>query len=166
MEHEPARALPRTLPLLMAVLAAVAPARAQAPAPLLSLADAQKLIASVQRKAAELNLRLSVAVVDTRGDLIAFERTPGATPNTVSAAHGKAVLSAVLGVPSVEVYQMGNTPVFGPALTEIIADGIRFLPGALPIIRSNVIVGAVGCSGATSATQDGEICAAGLAAGS
>lgn len=162
------RALPSTVALLATALtfAIAAPAaRAQTPTPLLSLADAQKMIAAARQKATDMNLRLTIAVVDARGDLIALERMPGANPATADTALGKAMLSAIFGAPSAAMVQLGGTPGIGPALNDSVGGRFRFLQGAVPIIRNNVIVGAIAGSGATAA-QDEEVARVGLASGS
>ncbi len=46
----------------------------------LTFADAQASIAAAQRSAAAMDVRVSIAVVDPRGDLIAIERMTGANP--------------------------------------------------------------------------------------
>ena len=52
----------------------------------LTLAEAQKIIDTAHKAAADMNLRLSIAVVDARGDLIALGRMPGAGAGTTDTA--------------------------------------------------------------------------------
>ena len=139
-----------------------AQALGQAPAPPLLLADAQKMIDAAQKAAADLNLRLSIAVVDGRGDLIAVSRMPGAGAATPDTAIGKAMLSTLMGRPSAAMVGMANTP-FVQAYNDATGGRLRFLQGAVPIVRNGVVIGAIAGSGATS-QQDEDAANVGLKA--
>lgn len=134
---------------------------AQAPAAPLTLAAAQKIIDAAQKQATAMNLRVSIAVVDGRGDLIAVGRMSGANPATPDTAIGKAMMSAMFGQPSAAFAGRGSTP-FLQALNDSLGGRLRFFQGAVPIVVNGQVVGAVGASGATS-QQDEEIAKAGLA---
>lgn len=147
---------------LLVALGTAASSTAQSAPQQLTLADAQKLIDAVHQAASGMNLRLSVAVVDSRGDLIALGRMPGAGANTPDMAIGKAMMSAIYGQPSGALAARATNPVT-QALNEATGGRLRFIPGAVPIIRNGVILGAVGASGA-SAQQDEQAASAGLGA--
>ena len=138
------------------------PVRAQAAPVRLTLAEAQKLIDAAHRSAADGNLRLSIAVVDARGDLIALGRMPGAGAGTVDTAIGKAMMSAIYGQPSAALAARATNPAT-QALNDASGGRLRFLQGAVPVVRGGFVVGAVGASGAT-AQQDEQAAAAALAA--
>lgn len=108
----------------------------------------------------ETATRLTIAVVDARGDLIAMTRMEGARPTTADTAIGKAMASAMRGRPSAELSA-------GSALSQAFNDStggrLRFFQGALPVVREGYIVGAVGTSGASS-QQDEDVVRAALAA--
>jgi glc operon protein GlcG len=127
----------------------------------LTLAEAQKIIDTAHKAAADMNLRLSIAVVDARGDLIALGRMPGAGAGTTDTAIGKAMLSAIYGQPSLALVGRASNPAT-QGLNEASGGRLRFLQGAVPIIRGGYVVGAVAGSGATG-QQDEQIAAAGLA---
>jgi uncharacterized protein GlcG (DUF336 family) len=135
---------------------------AQNASPRLTLADAQKIIDAGHKAATEQNLRVSVAVVDARGDLIALGRMPGAGVGTMDTAIGKAMMSAVYGQPSAALTGRATNPAT-QAFNDATGGRLRFLQGAVPIIRNGFIIGAVGASGAT-AMQDEGVSSAGLAA--
>jgi uncharacterized protein GlcG (DUF336 family) len=135
--------------------------RAQTPSPL-TLADALTLIEAGQKEAAARNLRLSFAVVDARGDLVALVRMPDATPATADTAIGKAMMSAMFGQPSAAFVGRGNTPLM-QGLNESSGGRLRFFQGALPIVRGGFTVGAFAASGA-SAQQDEDAVRAALSA--
>ena len=146
----------------LAMLVGAPGAEAQAPPSRLTLADAQRIIEAAQSKAGEMNLRVSVAVVDVRGDLIALARMPGAGANTPDTAIGKAMMSAIYGQPSAALVQRATNP-STQALNDATGGRLRFIQGGVPIVRSGFTVGAVAASGATS-QQDEEISRAGLTA--
>jgi uncharacterized protein GlcG (DUF336 family) len=127
-------------------------AGAQEPAPRLSLADALQLIETAEKEAAAKSYRLSFAVVDARGDLLALVRMPGANPVTADTAIGKAMISAFFGQPSGALTRLATSPI-GQGLNEQSGGRLRFFQGALPIVRGGFTVGAIAASGA-SAQQD------------
>jgi glc operon protein GlcG len=133
-----------------------------APIPGPTLQEAAKGIALAQAVAVKLGVLLSCAVVDSRGDLVALSRMDGARFFTTDVARGKALVSATFGQPSGNLVQMGSAPFFQNLNTA--AQG-RLYPsqGAVPIMRNNQVLGAIGCSGAAS-QQDEEAAKAGLAA--
>lgn len=157
----------RVVLLILAVLALLSipsPSGAQtAPAAReMSLDEAMRLIAAAHADAAAKNLRLTVAVVNQRGDVIAVGRMDGANPGTVDTAIGKAMVSAIFGLPSAALVTRAGTPV-GQGVNALAAGRLRFLQGALPIVRGGFTVGAIGGSGA-SAQQDEDAVKAALAA--
>jgi glc operon protein GlcG len=128
----------------------------------LTLAEAVKLIAAAQADAGGKNLRLTIAVVDERGDVLAVGRMEGANSGTVDTAIGKAMVSAMFGQPSAALVARANTPV-GQGVNAQTGGRLRFLQGALPIVRGGFTVGAIAGSGAT-AQQDEDAVRAALAA--
>lgn len=126
----------------------------------LSLEEANRMLQAAIEKAQELNVGLSVAVVDAGGHLMAFNRMEGANWVTATVAQGKAVAAAGFGRPSGTL--QANSPIIQ---TVIASQGGRMLPaqGAVPVFRDGELIGAVGGSGAT-AQQDEECAQAGVAA--
>ena len=120
------------------------------------------MIDAAQKTAAGLNLRVSIAVVDSRGDVIALARMPGAGIITPDTAIGKAMTSAVFGQPSASFAQTGATVTF-QLINDLMSGRLRFIQGAVPIVRDGVVVGAIAASGATS-QQDEDVAKSGLAA--
>jgi glc operon protein GlcG len=126
---------------------------AQAGPQRITLSEAQAIIVAAQRDAARKNLRLSIAVVDGRGDLIAATRMPDARPTTMDTAIGKAMGTAMFGRPSAELSAQSNSPLY-QNMNKSTGGRLRFFQGAVPIVRDGYTVGAVGASGASS--QDDE----------
>lgn len=116
-------------------------------------AQAMAALAAAQEAAEALGVSLSCAVVDSRGDLIALARMDGARFYTTDVARGKARMSAVFGQPSGAMADFGNSPAF-QSFNETIPGPLYAFQGALPIMRSGELIGAMGCSGAASQVDE------------
>ncbi len=119
----------------------------------LSLADANRIIEASIAEAVRTGVKLSVAVVDGGGQMVAFQRMEGAIAVSATAAPGKAVGSVFFGRDSREINAES------PVMQAIIASqGGRIIPaqGAIPIFQDGLIVGAIGGSGGTA--QEDEDC--------
>jgi glc operon protein GlcG len=126
----------------------------------LTLAEANQMVQAAIAKADELNVKVSIAVCDAGGSLLAFNRMEGASAVSATVAQGKAAASAGFGRAS------GTLQADSPVIQAVIAAmGGRMLPaqGAVPVTKNGELVGSVGGSGAT-AQQDEECALAGLAA--
>jgi uncharacterized protein GlcG (DUF336 family) len=126
----------------------------------ITLEDANRMIQAALAKASEIDVKVSIAVCDGGGNLIAFGRMDGASSISAVVAQGKAAASAGFGRPS------GALQADSPVIQAVIAAmGGRMLPaqGAVPVVKDGSLAGAIGGSGAT-AEQDEECARAGLAA--
>jgi glc operon protein GlcG len=115
----------------------------------LSLKDATELIAKAHSKAVSLGVRVTVAVVDEGGHLIALSRMDGATPLSPQLAEAKAVGAAMFqrdGGALAEIAK--DRPGFFSAADRMVR--VPLIPGigSLPIKRDGTNVGAIGVSGA------------------
>jgi uncharacterized protein GlcG (DUF336 family) len=136
--------------ITLALLGSSAPANGQAAHARLTLADAQAIIAAAQRSAAEKKVQVSIAVVDSRGDLIALERQSGASGATVDATIGKAMLSAIFLRPSGTFNAATNPASPITAVNEATGGRLKFAPGGVPVVRRSALIGAVAVDGAPS----------------
>ena len=117
---------------------------------------AARLVTAAVAKAAELGVRINVAVVDGGGNLAAFLRMPGAFLHSIAIATDKAYTAASFGFPSGEWRGRleGNEP---------LRQGLALVPrlvmigGGFPLVVEGRRVGGIGVSGA-SEEQD-EACA-------
>lgn len=66
----------------------------------LTLDEANRMVQAAIAKAEAIDVKLSVAVCDTGGNLVAFNRMQGAIPVSATVAQGKAAASAGFGRPS------------------------------------------------------------------
>ena len=73
----------------------------------LTLEEANRIVEGALAKARELNIRISVAVCDAGGRLVAFQRMTNAIWASTYAA-GKAVASAAFGRPSGKLSEQGE----------------------------------------------------------
>ena len=114
----------------------------------LNLEEAESILAAAKAKVSEMGAKMSVSVVDPRGDLIAMFRVNGAPWRTPSISRGKAVAAACFGRPSGELTENAQSPVMRGLMA---MEGGHMIPGqgALPVYRSGELIGAVGASGGT-----------------
>ena len=126
----------------------------------ITLAEANRMVQAAVAKADELSVKVSIAVCDAGGNLLAFNCMQGARVVSATVAQGKAAASAGFGRAS------GTLQADSPVIQSVIATmGGRMLPaqGAVPVLKDGEVVGAIGGSGATS-QQDEECAQAGSAA--
>ena len=118
--------------------------------------EANRIAEGALAKARELNIRISVAVCDAGGRLVAFQRMNNAIWASAYGSQGKAVASAAFGRPSGELSERANHPT--PAGIAAAEGGHMIMgQGAVPLFRNGVLVGACGVGGGTS--QEDEDCA-------
>ena len=129
----------------------------------LTLGAARALAAAAIGAARAEAIPISVAVVDSGGQLVAFERMDGADLVTVTLAQDKAWTALVNRMPTGDL-----APIVQPGAEfygyHTIKGGRTIIfAGGLPLARDGVLVGAVGVSGGDSA-QDRRIVEAAAAA--
>lgn len=122
----------------------------------LSLEEANRIAQGAIAKARELNIRISVAVCDAGGRLVAFQRMDNAIWAGAYGSQGKAIASAAFGRASGELSERANHPT--PRGIQEASGGAMIMgQGAVPILRSGAIDGACGVGGGTA--QEDEDCA-------
>ena len=128
----------------------------------LTLAEAEQMLAAAKAKILEMGVKMSMSVVDPRGDLIAMFRTDGASWRTPPISRAKALASACFGRSGAELADNAQSPVFRGLMA--MEEG-HMIPGqgGLPIYRNGEVVGAVGGSGGTG-QQDEDAGLAGIRA--
>ncbi len=124
--------------------------------------EAQKLIAGAHAKAGQLDIRVTVAVVDEGGLLIALGRMDGAGALTPQIAEAKAVGAAMLqrdgaGLADLAKERPGFFSVADRLVRVPIVPGL----GSVLVRRDGKVLGAVGVSGGRP-EQDVECAEAGL----
>jgi uncharacterized protein GlcG (DUF336 family) len=127
----------------------------------LTLVEANRIVQAAIDKAKEMNIRISVAVCDAGGRLIAFNRMDGAIWGGVYGSQGKAIASVAFGRASGELTERAGSPIIQGIMA---AEGGHMIPsqGAVPIMRDGVPIGGCGVGGGTS-QQDEDCARAGVA---
>lgn len=122
----------------------------------LTLDEAHRILAGAIAKAQEMQIKISVAVCDAGGRLVAFNRMDGAIWGSMYGSQGKAIASAAFARPSGELQERADTPIVRGIAQ---AEGGHMIPsqGAVPIIRNGMVEGACGVGGGTG--QQDEDCA-------
>jgi uncharacterized protein GlcG (DUF336 family) len=124
----------------------------------INLDTAKKIAASAITEARKNNWTMAVAVVDTGGNLVYFEKMDGTQTGSVRVAIGKG-RSAVLFKRPTKAFQ-DMVAAGGEGLRMLRLEGAVPIEGGLPLMMDGKIVGAIGVSGGTS-QQDGLVAKAG-----
>jgi uncharacterized protein GlcG (DUF336 family) len=128
----------------------------------LNLIDANKVIDRAHAKAKQLGIKVTVAIVDEGGLLIALSRMDGALPLSPQLAEAKAVGAAMFQRDGGALAQMAqDRPGFFSAADRLVR--VPLIPGlgSMPIKEDGQVVGAIGISGGRP-EQDLECAEAGL----
>jgi len=119
--------------------------------PTLSLDEAHRATEAGKRKAEQMNVKVSIATVNERGDVILLERMDGAGHLTPKIALGKAAAIAFLKRPWQDLEQrVRDNPVFYSGISVATHGGVLFGRGGVLVVKENQVVGGVGVSGAKS----------------
>jgi uncharacterized protein GlcG (DUF336 family) len=127
--------------------------------PPISLDRAQVVIQAAVAEAKKRNWKMNVSVVDSGGNLVAFQRMDGAMLASIAIAEHKARAAATFRRPT-KIFEDGINLMH---LNYLLAfDGVIASRGGIPLIDQGAIVGAIGCSGGTD-SQDEVVSKAGAA---
>ena len=147
--------------LLVAVAASVQSFAAQAQtygAPI-SLDQARKVMSAAEAEMRKNNWVMSIAIVDSGGHLVLFQRADGSQFAGAKIAEDKAWSAAGFKRPG-KMFQ--DRLATGGVETRILQlRGVSALDGGDPIVVDGKIIGAIGVSGG-SGEQDGQVAKAGL----
>ena len=117
-------------------------------------------IAAAVTEARKHDWKLNVAVVDSGGNLVAFERMDGAQLASIQIAEHKARTAAMFRRET-KVFENGiQQSNYNYILT---LDGVIGSRGGIPLLEAGKLIGAIGCSGG-SGSQDEVACTAGVTA--
>jgi uncharacterized protein GlcG (DUF336 family) len=131
----------------------------------LNLQEANELIGRAHAKAAGLGIRVTVAVVDEGGLLVALARMDGAAPLTPQIAEAKAVGAAMLHRDGASLGELAkDRPGFFSVADRLVRVPIVPGLGSMLIRRDGKVLGAVGVSGGRP-EQDLECAEAGVSPG-
>jgi glc operon protein GlcG len=132
--------------------------------PKLTLAGAQTAVVAAQRRAAEINVPMDIAVVDDGGHLLVFARMDGAKLSSVEIAIAKAHCAAIRRKPTGPARDGDQVNVVLSLGLAISSHGRQIpLRGGIPVEVDGVCVGAIGVSNG-SEDQDVDVAQAGVRA--
>jgi uncharacterized protein GlcG (DUF336 family) len=141
--------------IVTALLAATLSFAAQAQVPQygadLNLEQAKAAVAAAQAEAKKNNWPVAVAIVDTRGFLVAYEKMDNTQTASIQVAIDKAASAAMYRRPT-KAFQDAVAG-GGAGLRVLNLRGASTVEGGLPIIVNGKIIGAIGVSG-VNADQD------------
>jgi len=150
--------------LLLPALCVVGAAAQMMPNPYgltVSLDNAKKVAAAAQAEARKNNWNMAVAVVDTGGNLVYYEKADNTQLGSAKVAIGKARSAALFKRPT-KAFQ-DALAAGGPGLRTLGLEGAVPVEGGVPLVMDGKIVGAIGVSGDTS-DHDGQCAQAGAQA--
>lgn len=127
-----------------------------------TLEKAENIIAAAKKKAAEIDTKMNVAVVDAGANLVAFVRMDGAWLGSKDIAIKKAKTARYFDMNSGEIGKLSQP---GGSLFNIehSNDGLISFPGGVVLKNADgEVIGAVGVSGST-VDNDHEVASAGAA---
>ncbi|MBI4288237.1 MAG: heme-binding protein [Chloroflexi bacterium] len=129
----------------------------------MDLDTANKMIVASFRRAQEQGIRISSAVVDEGGHLVAFARMDGASWVTVKISQGKAYAAAAFRTPTAALAERRKTETFWTDIVGVHEGKMVLAGGGLPVKVGGHFAGAVGVSGGKE-EQDIECATAGVKA--
>ena len=146
------------LGLALASAAGLASAQDRRPdyGPSITITQAKKVAAGVLAECAKNQWNVAVAVVDTHGSLVYFERMENTQYASMDIAIGKAKAAATYRRPTRAFADVINKG--GPATATL--PGVFASPGGVPIMVDGKVIGAAGVSGVTG-DQDEQCAKAG-----
>ncbi|MDZ4828628.1 MAG: heme-binding protein [Phycisphaerae bacterium] len=130
---------------------------------MVTLADARRVIAAAEKKAAEIGQPMNIAVADAGGNIVAHIRMDGAWIGSIDISMKKAFTARAFDIETrdLALHSQSGGQFFGIHASN---DGrIMIFAGGVPLKRGGKVVGAVGVSGG-SGDQDHAVAEAGAAA--
>jgi uncharacterized protein GlcG (DUF336 family) len=130
---------------------------------MVTLADARRIIAAAEKKAAQIGQPMNIAIADEGGNLVAHVRMDGAWLGSIDISIKKAYTSRAFDISTRDLakYTQSGKQFFGIHASN---DGkIMIFAGGIPLKRNGKVVGAIGVSGGSGA-QDHAVAEAGAKA--
>jgi glc operon protein GlcG len=153
--------LVRSFVFVLLVFSCTLSASAQMPNPYgapISLENAKKAAAPALAEARKNNWTMAVAIVDTSGNLVYYEKMDNTQLGSAEVSIAKAKSAALFKRPT-KAFQ-DAVAAGGPGLRILRVEGAVPVEGGIPIVMDGKIVGAIGMSGDTS-EHDGQCAKAG-----
>jgi glc operon protein GlcG len=123
----------------------------------IGLDKAKQLVAAAEAEAKKHNWKMNIAVVDTNGEPVMFERMEGAQIASGTISINKARTSARFRRETRLFYNAYET---GHSYPGTLDPTLTASPGGFPLVEGGKLIGAIGCSGGTG-DQDAATCKVG-----
>ena len=123
----------------------------------IGLDHAKQLLAAAEAEAKKHNWKMNIAVVDTNGEPVLFERMEGAQIASGAISIGKARTAARFRRETRLFYNAMETD---HNYVTTLDPTLIASPGGFPLVEGGKLIGAIGCSGGTG-DQDAATCKAG-----
>ena len=124
----------------------------------ISLERAEAAIAATVAEAKKHDWKLNVAVVDSGGNLVAFQRMDGAQLASIQISEHKARTAVTFRRETKAFENAIQQSNFNYVMT---LDGVIASRGGIPLVQGGKLIGAIGCSGGTG-PQDLQVCMVGV----
>ncbi len=130
---------------------------------MVTLADARRVIAAAERKAAEIGQPMNIAVADAGGNLVAHVRMDNAWMGSIDISINKAWTARAFDISTKDLagHSQSGNQFFGIHASN--HGRVMIFAGGIPLKRGDQVVGAIGVSGG-SGEQDHAVAAAGAEA--
>jgi uncharacterized protein GlcG (DUF336 family) len=130
---------------------------------MVTLAEARKVIAAAEKKAAEIGQPMNIAVSDSGGNLVTHVRMDGAWIGSIDISINKAYTSRAFDIATKDLatHSQSGGQFFGIHVSN--GGRIMIFAGGIPLKRDGKVVGAIGVSGG-SGEQDHAVAEAGASA--
>ena len=128
-----------------------------------NLADARRIAAAAEKKAAEIGQPMNIAVADEGGNIVSHVRMDGAWIGSIDISQKKAFTSRAFDIATKDLaeHSQSGKQFFGIHASN---DGkIMIFAGGIPLKKDGKVVGAIGVSGG-SGDQDHAVAEAGAKA--
>ena len=127
---------------------------------MINLSTAQSIIAAAHKKAQEIGQPMNIAVVDSGGNLVAFERMDGAWLGSIDISMKKAWTSRAFDISTKDLggVSQPGADFFGIHVSN--GGKVMIFAGGVPLKEGKAVVGAIGVSGG-SGEQDQAVAEAG-----
>jgi glc operon protein GlcG len=123
----------------------------------IGLDQAKQVLGAAEAEAKKRNWKMNIAVVDTNGEPVLFERMEGAQIASGAISINKARTAARFRRESRVFYNAYET---GHAFAGTLDPTLTASPGGFPLVEGGKLIGGIGCSGGTG-DQDAAICKVG-----
>jgi len=144
----------------LALVAGLAQAQALVYGSNITLEQAKKAMAAAEAEANKIGVPMAIAIVDTAGQLVLFQKIDNTQTASVAIAQQKAVSAATFRR-STKLFQ-DAVAAGGAGLRYLNFPGASVAEGGIPLSVGGKIIGGIGTSGSPSAELEGVVSQAGV----